>query len=284
MQEKIVELIPSKSLKEYIKQNGIRFSPYQLMQLADDYARSYEERIALLTALEPDEETKPVLQQLIENGKRELALFLAPESDTVYELRIQLNAQDYNENYFCKSFESAVQTVKAFLKEYECESELNEKSKICLTKWHMFSEDSIDFEKSDLGTLELNEKLEIKSAEYWGENGYTFTYPHECYDFSDFLSGYHPIQYEDYRGEVRCAISVPVKCYSVEEDDREELITDEAYVIPIDRKVDLTHDDFQFYYHEHVQATELELVHEEELSDFMRANYKKLKQYFTEVL
>ena len=283
MQERIVNLIPSKSLKAYIKTNGMVFSTYQLMQLADDYAHTYKERIDLLTALMQEEEAPSILSTLIENRKREYNRFFAAEQDTVYELRIRLKANSYNEKYFCKDFDSAKKTVKDFLKEYECEEELNEKSKICLTKWRIFSKDSIDVENSDLGVSALNEKLEVKYADYWGENGNTFTYPRKCYDFSGFLNGYHPIRYES-DGKTRYAISVPVKCYTLEEDDREKLITDEAYAIPIDRTVDLTKEDFRFYYHEHIQAAELELLEEEELDDVMRANYEKLKQYFIEVL
>lgn len=283
IQKKIVALIPSNSLKEYISENNIEFLPYVLMQLADEYANSYDERIALLKELTniADEKTNEVLPYLIESRMQELEQFLKPEENTVFELRIQLNYNFYNEQYFCKTFESAVKTVKAFLKEYECEDELNNKSTITIKKWSIFDE-KIDFENDILGELELNENLEIKNAVYWRFDE-CFQYQREMFDFSAFYRGYHPVKYYDYNGKPRFSIIVPISNINCETEE-EYPITDEVYALPIDEAIDLTEEGAPFCYHEHIPVTEIEILDKAELNNFMLKNYNDIYNYCRNIL
>ncbi len=278
VQEKIVRLIPSKTVKEKVTETKHNFSKSDLMLIVDRYAQSYDERMELMKILEgiSDGTEKTVIQKRIQRYSENMEHFMSPEPNTVYELRIKLYPSDYREKYFCSNLESAVKTVKAFLKEYDCAEDLNEHSEIYLKKWRIF-DDTVDFDHDSIGDLEFNEKLEIKTVSCWDKE-----YVDDGFDiihFPDILEDFSPVRYYDNENGWRVFLQVKDFRPTTTEG---ELIVDEVYAFPLDEELNFDEEDFTFYYHEHLPLAEVELLCFDDLDDVQRVRAERLILFIKE--
>ena len=103
LQDKIISLIPSESLKKQIRLSGFQFSDKDLLSTAYHYAPDFETRIELLQMLAQtfSGALKAYVSRLILVQQQMLESFLTREDDVIYELHIKDTPDAYDERYIC---------------------------------------------------------------------------------------------------------------------------------------------------------------------------------------
>lgn len=119
LQDEILKVLPSKSLKTRIEELGYIFSETNLLGIAFHYAPSFEERLRLLQLLADHAPTvSDHASKCIRWQKDSLERFKEHEVDEIYELRIMETPDSYEERYLCRSYETALEMIDGFYREY----------------------------------------------------------------------------------------------------------------------------------------------------------------------
>ena len=116
-QNKVVALLPSKTIKNYVKENNFAFRDCDLFNIIKEYADYFDERLALLKqSLEviTDTQVKKQIKQFIKEENWNLEYFLNQEPNYVYDVEIS-----ENERYLAPTFEAAKSTINSYWKCYK---------------------------------------------------------------------------------------------------------------------------------------------------------------------
>lgn len=114
LQNIVISLIKSDSLKKVIKQTEKIFEPIELVKIAFDYAASYDQRLNLLELMKiniTEKRLKEYIEQLIKIQKQIYIKFMIQDEKYVYELHIKENPNSYDERYLCDSYSSAIEMI-----------------------------------------------------------------------------------------------------------------------------------------------------------------------------
>ena len=119
---KIIKLIPSNTLKEFLKTSKFKFTQKDMLAIIDDYSRNYAEKIALLQEAVKCLEDKDVVyhaKKLIQLRTGYFDDFMLPSDDCVYEINI-ITDDCYPEGrvFITKTFEDAIILIKNYNKQY----------------------------------------------------------------------------------------------------------------------------------------------------------------------
>lgn len=228
LETKIVKLIPSHTLREYVKEHKYRFTQLDLLKFAEDYAPTYDEKIKLLNEIAttfPDKSTVKHAQKLIKYHQRTFDEFMTPNDDCVYEVQIYCNPDDKNETYIVKKFDDALILIDNYLKHYRdigvTDSKLSEYRIIKKTAYPPRKLGDLSCKVGEVGRCILGYKRIIKSVEmdYIGcylskSKGRCILCKDECIEdycphFPVFLQQYDLVAYKtnwtydaiDYRGK-----------------------------------------------------------------------------------
>ncbi len=289
LQNRIVSLIPSTSLKNQIRLTNHRLSDEDLLSTAYSYATDYDTRIELLQMLEQrfTGELHDYTSRLFQVQRQMLEDFLKPEDNVVYELEIKDNPGANGQRYLCKSFDDVRRIIPLFFKEYDCEE--NALSRYTIVKRRIQSGDTDFYVDDELGKLYLLAGMRVYSVRVW-----SFILQAEgCSGCDQDLECNRPcvechetefppfIQHGD-------AVKFKYNDFSVEESygiafGSDNLSCNHCYVIPLDSGV-VRHHDFARIHaaHEHIPAPLTERIEEEALPEEMRADYKACLQYILE--
>lgn len=123
VQDKIVDLMRSKSLREEIRKSDVQLSYVVLLNVIIDHAPDFVTRIELMRMLQDTLSGKPreYVAGIIAAEQRMLDAFVDNQSGDVYELHIKTEPEACEEKYLCHSLEAAQHMIPAFYREYECE-------------------------------------------------------------------------------------------------------------------------------------------------------------------
>lgn len=129
---KVIKLIPSITLKEFLKGSKFKFKEKDLLVIINDYSRNYDEKIGLLQEAVNCIEDKDVVfhaKKLIELHTRYYDDFMRPSDDCVYEINIITDDAFPEERVFItKMFEDALILIKNYNKNYSDGYVLNSKA------------------------------------------------------------------------------------------------------------------------------------------------------------
>lgn len=118
---KIIKLIPSNTLKDFLKGSKFEFKEKDLLAIIDDYSRNYEEKLALLREAANCIEDKAVAlhaKKLIELHTKHYDDFMQPNDDCAYEIVIIDNDFSHQGRFITKTFEDAITLIKNYKKYY----------------------------------------------------------------------------------------------------------------------------------------------------------------------
>ena len=215
LETKTIKMIPSPTLKEYLKKFDFRFTQKDLLKFIEDYAPTYETKINLLEEAAQEFSDKSVVlhaKKLIKYHKRSFDEFMTPSDDCVYEVEIHINPDDYDETYTVKTFDDALILIDNYLKRYRhigCkDNELSKYNVIKKTTIAPQKPSDLDCKVGELGRCVLGYKRVIKSVEmhYNGKylrkcNGVCMDCKNECIDvhephFPAFLQPYDLVAFK----------------------------------------------------------------------------------------
>lgn len=215
LETKIIKLLPSETLREYIKNNHFSFTQKDLLKFIEDYSPLYDVKMDLLQEAAmcfSDKSAIKHVQNLIAYHKRTFDEFMTTDADCVYEVEIYCNPDDYGETYIVKTFGDALVLIDSYLKYYR---DIGVKDNI-LSQYNILKKTtSAPKKSSDLrervgerGKCVLGYKRVIKSVEmhyngsYWKKcNGDCMNCKNQCIDvhcphFPVFLQPYDLVAYK----------------------------------------------------------------------------------------
>ncbi len=283
LQNIVIRLIKSNSLKEAIDKTNKTFKPIELVKIVFKYAESYDQRLNLLALIKTninDDVLKKYITQLIEFQKEIHKKFIQNEENCVYELHIKERPDSYDERYLCDSYSSAVKMIDLFYEEYD--NDENELSKYRIEKRKIFS--GLDkFDEDYVGFCILNFKREIQEIDIDGVNSYANICDSFCseecnilcinnvdIEFPRFAKNLDIVDYSDYNGKKHYGVYLENTCD----------IKEEYYVIPLDCTAMKYHNfERDFYNHEHIETPFVENVNIDDIPEDMQEIYKEYIDY-----
>ena len=283
LQNLVIRIIKSNSLKVVIKKTNKIFKPIELVKIVFNYAESYDQRLNLLSLIKTninDNSLKKYIAQLIEVQKEIHKMFIQNKENCVYELHIKERPDSYDERYLCDSYSSAVKMIDLFYEEYD--NGENELSKYWIEKRKIFS--SLDkFDEDYVGNCKLNYKREIQEIDVDDVNSYANICDVVCSDecnnlcinnidieFPRFAEDLDIVEYSGYDGKKHYGVYLESMCD----------VKEEYYVVPLDC-TEMKYYDFErdFYNHEHIEAPFVERVTIEDIPTNLQEIYKKYIEY-----
>lgn len=283
LQNLVVRLIKSNSLKVAIQKTNKIFKPIELVKIVFNYAESYDQRLNLLSLIKTninDVSLKKYIAQLIEVQKEIHKAFIQNKENCVYELHIKESPDSYDERYLCDSYSSAVKMIDLFYEEYD--NGENELSKYWIEKRKIFS--SLDkFDEDYIGKCEINYKREIQEIDIDDINSYGNICDVVCSDecnilcinnidieFPRFAEDLDIVEYSDYDGKKHYGVYLENMCD----------VKEEYYVVPLDCTA-MKYYDFErdFYNHKHIEAPFVEKVTIDNIPTNLQEIYEKYIEY-----
>lgn len=284
LQNKVVKLIPSESLRNEIEKTGYKCSEITLLSTIFYYAPSFDSRMELLQfAYDSFEgELKEFTVQLMEWQQKIRDEFIKNEPSVVFELHIRETPDVPDETYLCSSFDAAMKTICQYYQELECDE--SDSARYNIIKHHIYSMDT-DAKLSDdpLGEAVLLSGRILYSVEMFGhrqedcsDSCVECTKPLCVYNLEEeaqypcFINDKELVEYRERDGRKRYGI--------VHTNDNSA--GNLQYVIPLDCEWMRNHEfDDVWYAHSHVPAPLIEKISPEILSEKMREYYFAYLKY-----
>lgn len=135
LEKEIINLIPSKTLKDEIYMRKHKFSDLELAQIVIEFASTWKEMMDYLFKLKKEiKEAKVVeyISQYIEIEQKQYELLVANDSDYVYE--VDMYPGSPGDKYLCPSYESAYITIGSYEKAYKEFIDIRVKNNIIISK------------------------------------------------------------------------------------------------------------------------------------------------------
>jgi len=121
--DKIINLFPSKDLKECVKRENFVFGEEDLLKFIDDYAPDFDEKLKLFEEAATvfcGKQAKVHAKKLLKYNEKAYAAFMQPDENCVYEINIKCLPDDADEEtLLTKTFGEAVEMIKSYLKCYK---------------------------------------------------------------------------------------------------------------------------------------------------------------------
>ena len=108
LENKIISLIPSKTIKDEVKRIKHKFSDIELVQIIIQFAPTWEEMIDLLLEINKtitDNKIKKYIHEFIKIEKKKYQMLVTSEEGYVYDVIMDPDMK--NESYLVPDFESA---------------------------------------------------------------------------------------------------------------------------------------------------------------------------------
>lgn len=288
MVDEIIALLPSRDLKNKIRETNRQFSDAELLQIICGYAPDLETRIAWLDRFskQTDPETASFATAYRSWLEKSLERFMQESDGFVFELHIKDTPDSADECYLCGSYPAARKLIDLYHEEYaEVGAIETEKTRYRIVKRELYTgDDRYDFEIDPYSECVLGAEKTVltiedykHSEEYCGSEALCSECNKLCpwradeLMFPCFARDRDLIRYHDQSGKECFGMSLLWA-------DREELAC--YYVIPLDSDVIRSH---QFEEadaaHQHVALPLAEIASVNELRDTMRKDYIAFMEY-----
>lgn len=165
LEKEIINLIPSKTLKEAIYAQKHEFSDLELVQIVIEFAVTWKEMIDYLLKLKEEiKDTKVVeyISEYIEIENKQYELLVTNDSNYVYE--VDMFPGSPGDKYLCPTYESTYITIDSYEKAYKKFIDAKVKSNIIISKCKVaIRENPEDIDEGDDPVYAvLNSNKEIK--------------------------------------------------------------------------------------------------------------------------
>lgn len=188
-EKKIISLLPSKTLKENIKQTAHKFNDEDILKIIEDYSGCFKQKLDLLflaSQIFTDKNSVKHTKKLIEYNKKQYDEFVKDDDNSVYYVEIKCSPNEGEDNYIVKTYEGVLKLISNFLKRFKgVGSGDNINSRYTITKWTSKSPDKPrEMDKlGRLGVCVLGYKQEVLSVDYYfdfNEYGLNCGFNREC--------------------------------------------------------------------------------------------------------
>ena len=165
LENKIISLIPSKTIKDEVIRIKHKFTDIELVQIVIEFAQTWEEMIELLSDFNKnisDNKIKKYIREFIKIEKKQYRMLVTSEEGYIYDVIMDPDMK--NETYLVPDFESAFITIESFFKCYKKSIKKNEYSTIEIVKRKISKRlNSREIDKDEtLVSCTLNSKRQIK--------------------------------------------------------------------------------------------------------------------------
>ena len=215
LENKIVKLLPSQTLKNYIAANGFHFQEKDLLKFVENYSLTYLSQMQLLNEITQvfcDRQVVAQARKLLRLHEKQYAEFMRAGDDVVYEIDIKCYPYDRDPTYIVKEFDDVFPLIRNYLKYYkDVGAKDNNLSQYIITKKTNFpptKPSDIGRRVGRLGECVLGKGLSIKSVSmYNSDNEFGKCHNKNCEDcdnqcvdvyqphFPHFLKKYDLVSY-----------------------------------------------------------------------------------------
>ena len=269
MQNKVIEFLPSRTLKKAIADCGFNLSSLNLVKAVINYVPLLKDRLALLEMFTAAEGKRA--SELAKKAHAHLTAmrdeFLRDDPEAVFELHVSTREDAWVERYICRSYDAALRMIEGFWLEYADISSNGERESTIykIVKRRILSD---VFSEDELGMCILNGNLEVECVDTWdmrAEAGYDCCYNNDI-PFPNFVPDLAPVRYE---------IPGRFPSYGICIDLTGDAKVGEFYVLNLNSGLMFDKNwDYITESHEHIAPAYVELVSEDELPEKLRQNYR----------
>ena len=291
MKDTILRLLPSRALREKIREVGYEFTEQELLFILYEYAPTFDERMTLLErfAETASPEIGETARLIVAWQRRLFDAFRVLGEGEVYELHIKDTPESYDETYLCGSYEAALRYIDLFYEEFDS-AEKGDSTRYRIEKRRIYGGKPDEaFDEDYLAECVLDQHKQVLTVEDHADRspyGLGFCEEQECDTcqklcirdsscvvFPNFVKNLDLVRFTDYTGAVRYGVNFqwddgPADCLCVD---------------PLDSFAVRYH----FFKnagdaHQHPPLPLVEPASAEELSEEMRRDYFAFLEYLKE--
>lgn len=163
-EKKIINLIPSNSLKGEIKRLRSSFTDLELLAIIFRFEEDFNKRIYLFKQAKLVFKDKKILRfidKLINDEINEYNLLINKNEDEVYEVFIKSDVNSYEERYLCPTYEACFNTIFSFFKAYKDFCKINKNSEFKIQKRRVRDRIKTKDIDDDIVTATYNYKMKL---------------------------------------------------------------------------------------------------------------------------
>lgn len=272
IQERIVALLPSQTLKRAIAAQNYTFREIDLVRMAWEYVPLLEDKLEILNELSFAKGKRAA--ELARNVRAYLLAmrdaYLKNDPEAVYELRIRSAPDSYEEKYICRNYEAALRMIEGFWQEYGDLSGDEEREQAIYSIVKRKILDAV-FQEDELGDCMLNGNLQVLCMD-----DYSVEKEDHGIHYSSMSDVLFPCCIPDL-SPVRYTISGRFPEYGVAVHlEKEAAQIYEYYILRlIDDAYFEWNADNTFCAHEHIEPPYVELITADDLPEKKKINYQK---------
>ena len=272
IQERIVSLLPSQTLRKAIAGQNYILREIDLVRTTWIYVPLLEDKLEILDELSLAKGKRA--SELAKNVRAYLLAmrnaFLKGSPEAVYELRIKSAPDSYEEKYICRSYETAVRMIEGFWQEYGHLSDAEEREQ---TIYHIVKRRILDdvFQEDELGDCMLNGELKVIWMDDYSVNREDYGIKNSGMQdvfFPRCIQDLSPVRYVIPGRFPEYGLAVHL------DEDAEQIF--EYYILKLNADANFEWDENAvFCAHEHIDPPYVECIPVEELPETMQSNYQK---------
>ena len=264
LQQEILSCTWSADFRRYVSDHNHTFSDAELLSIAYNYAPNYDERLRLLQLLEkfaPD--VSEFALRCVHFQHECLERFCQHKENEVYELRIQDDPEAYEERYLCANYQTALDLIDGYYREYDFVSE-QDCVRYVITKRKVL-QPTDTFQEDEVQQCILGAGKVVLSAEIWrSENDPK----HELavVEYPNFIPHLSAVRYQKEDHTIGRGVCLAEGIG----------LTDAFYVIPFDQEILRSReyeDHLGHHWHEHIPGPCLEVCPLEDLTEQEKCDY-----------
>lgn len=121
-QNRIIKLIPSLTIREYLSNNKYDFSDFDLLQIIDRYSTTWEEMIELYNislSIFKDKSLKGFIKRILAFENKQYNEFFSNQDDCIFQLTIHETTSSHPEVYLLPTYDDCFITIKSFFRNYK---------------------------------------------------------------------------------------------------------------------------------------------------------------------
>lgn len=122
LEKQIIELIPSKTMRDAIKECEHKFTDLEYVQMVEEFAKSWHSKIDLLNKIKENINDKDIVSYIEAYVKSEINAynkFIRTEENYVYDVIMDCISNHDEEKYLCVSIDSLMNVIDSYRENYK---------------------------------------------------------------------------------------------------------------------------------------------------------------------
>ena len=122
LEKQIIELIPSKTMRDAIITNNHKFIDIEYVQLVQEFSKSWENKLNLLKQIKENIENKDLISYIeayVESEINAYNKFTKKEDNYVYDVIMDHMSNYEEERFLCYSFDSIMKVIDSYKEKAE---------------------------------------------------------------------------------------------------------------------------------------------------------------------